>query len=111
MAVEIFRELVGRGDAHEARAVGTAPGASRRLRTRELAWAEVVAVMEEAHLAEIRRHWPDQVGKVRVLGIPDDYDPEESELRELLRARVRALLDDLGPARSAPDDPARRPVR
>lgn len=111
MAAEIFRELVGRGSAHEARAVGTAPGAHRRLTTRALAWADVVAVMEAAHRAEIRRHWPDQARKVRVLGIPDDYDPGESELRKLLRARVRALLDDLGPARSASDHPARRAVR
>lgn len=80
----------------EVRSAGIASSAVRRLTTRDMAWADVVAVMEPEHLAYIRRHWPDQVARVRVLDVPDDYVPDEPELRELLTAKVRALLEDLG---------------
>ena len=94
MAEAVFRELAAdRG--HDVRSAGLAPGATRRLTTRDVAWADRVAVMEDAHLAIIRRRWPRHVAKVTRLGIPDDYDPDEPELRELLRARIKNLLADL----------------
>ena len=83
-----------------ARSAGTGAAAARRLTTRELAWADVVAVMERRHVAEIRRYWPDHLPKVRVLGVPDDYDPGEDELRTLLTDKVRALVEALGLARA-----------
>ncbi len=100
MAPAIFRELTAGNRRHEARSVGTGARAARRLTTRDLAWADVVAVMEAAHLAELRRHWPDHARKVRVLGVPDDYDPDEPELRALLAEKVRALIDGFESARS-----------
>ena len=95
MAAEIFSDLAGHDAPHAARSVGTASWAMRRLTTRDLAWADVVAVMETRHLVEIRRHWPDHVRKVRVLGVLDDYDPGEPELRDLLTVKVKALLAEL----------------
>jgi predicted protein tyrosine phosphatase len=95
MAVEVFLDLAGRDAPYAARAVGTASWAVRRLTTRDLAWADVVAVMERQHLVEIRRHWPDHVPKVRVLEVLDDYDPGEPELRDLLMGKVKALLAEL----------------
>ncbi len=72
MAEAVFRQLVGRKAPHHlARSVGTGAAAARRLTTRELAWADVVAVMERRHVAEIRRYWPDHLPKVRVLGVAD----------------------------------------
>ena len=50
LAAALFRGLLGGGDRHLARSAGTASGAPRRLTTRDMAWAEVVAVMEDAHL-------------------------------------------------------------
>ncbi len=100
MAEAIFRELTAGDRRHEARSVGARARAARRLTTRNLAWADVVAVMEAAHLADIRRHWPDHARKVRVLAVPDDYDSEEPELRALLTEKIRAFIDDLAPARS-----------
>ena len=94
MAEAVFRELAAdRG--HDVRSAGLAASATRRLTTRDVAWADRVAVMEDAHLAAFRRRWPRHVAKVTVLGIPDDYDPDEPELRELLRARIKNLLADL----------------
>jgi len=96
MAEAIFGELT-RGDRrHEARSAGTGGRAARRLTTRDLAWADVVAVMEASHLVAIRERWPDHARKVRVLGVPDDYDPDEPDLRALLAEKVRGLLP--GPA-------------
>lgn len=92
LAEAVFRELAGSGSRHEARSVGTGARALRRVTTRDLAWADVVAVMEERHRAEIARHWPRSLRKVRVLGVPDDYDPGEPELRQLLRERIRPLF-------------------
>jgi len=100
MAARLFRELSRAPGRFVARSAGTDPRAPRPLTTRELAWADVVAVMEAEHLATIRQHWPDQVGKVRVLGVPDDYDPEEPALRRVLLPRVQALLGEL--ERAAP---------
>jgi hypothetical protein len=48
--------------------------------------------MEEEHRAYIRSRWPGDVGKVRVLGIPDIYEPEDGELRDRLTEVVRGLL-------------------
>jgi len=96
MAERVCRELLGRPTAHVARSVGTGPAAARRLTTREVAWADVIAVMERRHVAEIARDWPDHLRKVRVLGVPDDYDPEEEALRALLADRIGALLRQLG---------------
>src|SRR5262245_41878589 len=92
MAEAIFRQLTDGDRRHEARSAGTDARATRRLTTRDLAWADVVAVMERRHLALIRERWPDHARKVRLLGVPDDYDPEESELRALLTEKVRELL-------------------
>ena len=110
MAAEIFLGLAGHDAPHAARAVGTASWAMRRLTTRDLAWADVVAVMEPRHLAEIRRHWPDHAGKVRVLDVLDDYDPGEPELRDLLTGKVKALLAELGDSPHAPGRPRKAPV-
>jgi predicted protein tyrosine phosphatase len=94
-AAALFSELVGAASRHVVRSVGLATGASLRLTTRELAWADIVVVMEPTHLALIARRWPQQVAKVRMLGVPDDYDPGEPDLRALLTPKLRALLAEL----------------
>jgi predicted protein tyrosine phosphatase len=95
MAAALFSELAGAPSPHMVRSVGLATGASRRLTTRELAWANIVVVMEPAHQALIARRWPQQVAKVRMLDVPDDYDPDEPDLRALLIPKLRVLLADL----------------
>ena len=87
--------LQARGD-HAARSVGTASDASRRLTTRDLAWADVVAVMEPAHRALIERDWPHHARKVVVLDVVDAYDPNEPDLRAILASKIRGLLDAVG---------------
>jgi predicted protein tyrosine phosphatase len=95
MAAALFSELGGAPSRHMVRSAGVATGASRRLTTRELAWADVVVVMEPAHLSLIARRWLHQVAKVRILGVADDYDPDEPDLRALLIPKLRVLLAEL----------------
>ena len=84
----------GRGH-HEARSAGVDPDpGGRPVTPRDLAWADVVCVMEPEHDAYIRKHWPAYAGKVRVLGIPDVYDPDDPELRDRLTEVVRGLLEE-----------------
>jgi predicted protein tyrosine phosphatase len=78
MAAAVFNDLAGASSRHRVHSVGLAADASRRLTTRELAWADTVVVMEPTHQALIARRWPQQGAKVRVLDVPDDYDPERT---------------------------------
>jgi hypothetical protein len=52
--------------------------------------------MEADHETFIRKHWPGHAPKVRVLGIPDVYEPDDPELRERLTEVVRGLLAEAG---------------
>jgi predicted protein tyrosine phosphatase len=92
MAEAVFRELAGGTGRHEARSAGLGARARRRVTTRELAWADAAA---------IEHQWPAHAPKLHVLGVPDDYDPEEPELRQLLTTRIRALVQRLDPPPSS----------
>jgi predicted protein tyrosine phosphatase len=116
MAEGVFRimawSLPG-GKDHEARSAGTDPDPSgRELTWRDVAWADVVCVMEPVHGAYIHERWKIPVEKIRVLGIPDIYQPGDPQLRELLTEHVRALLTEGVPTeipeRPAPRGPLRR---
>jgi protein-tyrosine-phosphatase len=96
VAEEIFQVLTwsvgGRGD-HEARSGGVDPDpGGRSITGRDVAWADVICVMETEHADYIRKHWPGQARKARVLGIPDVYEPDDEELRDRLTDVVRGLL-------------------
>jgi predicted protein tyrosine phosphatase len=96
VAEQIFQVLswsvAGRGD-HEVRSAGVDPDSGGRpLSARDVAWADVICVMETEHAAYIQKRWPGQMPKVRVLGIPDIYEPDDEELRDRLTGVVRGLL-------------------
>ena len=113
VAEEIFRVLtwsVGNRANHEARSAGVDPDAGGRLITgRDVGWADVVCVMEAEHAAYIRAQWPGQMRKVRVLGIPDVYEPDDEELRQRLTDVVRGLLAEGSGGESAGAHPPTRP--
>jgi len=78
----------------DARSAGTSSGARHPVSAADLAWADVVLVMEDKHrsrlLASFRAllaHKP-----VHVLDIPDDYKFMDPDLVELLGDPVAALL-------------------
>lgn len=95
MAEAICGELAAERSRVEVCSAGTSSTAARRLTTRDVAWADVIVAMEEEHRDHIARLWPDHLSKVRVLGIPDLYEPDEAELCQLLLPKIRALLEEL----------------
>ena len=96
VAEQIFQVLswtVGARGDHEARSAGVDPDSGGRAITgRDVSWADVICVMETEHEAYVRKHWPAQAEKVRVLGIPDVYEPDDEKLRDRLTEVVRGLL-------------------
>jgi predicted protein tyrosine phosphatase len=55
-----------------------------------LEWADVIFVMEKAHLSRLRKRFRKHLNRQRLvcLDIPDDYGYMEPALVELLEARV-----------------------
>ena len=63
--------------------------------------------MEPEHETYVRKQWPAQAPKMRVLGIPDVFEPDDPELRDRLTKVVRGLLAEAsGDARSPAGCPA-----
>lgn len=88
-------EQVWRRDPRvRARSAGTSPSARHPVSAEDIAWADVVLVMEGKHksrlLGDFRR--PLEGKRLHVLDIPDDYRAMDPELVELLTAPVAALL-------------------
>lgn len=76
------------------RSAGTSPHARHPVSEADIAWADVVFVMEEKHLSRLRADYRDaMVGKtVHVLDIPDEYRYMDPELVELLQSSVNSIL-------------------
>ncbi len=72
------------------RSAGTSAGARRAVSHADIAWADVIVVMEDKHkrrlLAEHREALAHK--RLHVLDIPDDYRYLDPELVALLRAPV-----------------------
>jgi len=107
VAEDIFRVLTwdveGRSP-HDARSAGTnAHPRGRQITTEDVEWADVICVMEQEQEGYIRKRWHAQGDKIRVLGIPDIYQPSDEKLQVLLMDVVRTLLADAPPARKAID--------
>ena len=84
-------EQVFRDDPRvSVRSRGLSPRSPRRLSAADLAWADLVFVMESSHRARITGTMRETLGDtpVHVLNIPDDYPFMDPELVELLLDRV-----------------------
>lgn len=77
------------------RSAGTSASARRRVGAADLAWADVVIVMETKHKSRLMQdHAALLAAKpLHVLDIPDDYRFMDPELVELLQTAVPPLLD------------------
>jgi predicted protein tyrosine phosphatase len=97
-AEEAFRILawsVAGQTRHEARSAGTSPMPGGRAITRgDVEWADLICVMEPEHERFIRGRWPLHGSKLRLLEIPDVYQPDDPALRDLLARHIRALLEE-----------------
>ena len=77
-----------------ARSAGTSAGARRVVSAADLAWADVVLVMEDKHRSRLLADYRQllQHKPLHVLDIPDDYKYMDPELVELLGDPVADLL-------------------
>ena len=90
-AEQVFRRHPGLA----VRSAGTSASARRQVGAADVAWADVIIVMESKHKVRLMQdHAPLLAGKpVHVLDIPDDYRFMDPELVELLQTAVPPLLD------------------
>ena len=78
-----------------ARSAGTSPKARRRVSERDIAWADIIFVMENKHRSRLRVDFPEALSEksLHVLDIPDEYDFMDEELVDLLHESVAPYLD------------------
>ena len=78
----------------EARSRGLSASAVRRLTAEDVAWSDVIFVMESKHKKQLYLQFRVEVGDraVHVLDIPDEYRFMDPELVELIRTGVTAVL-------------------
>lgn len=78
----------------KAMSAGTNNDALSPLDGEMIDWADIIFVMEKAHLTKLRSRFRKYLGGKRVicLGIPDDYDYMDPALVRLLEAKVGRYL-------------------
>jgi predicted protein tyrosine phosphatase len=78
----------------ETDSAGTNNDAETPLTPEQIAWADIIFVMEKTHRAKLSKHFRKYLNGKRVvcLDIPDDYDFMQPELVKLLEARVGRFL-------------------
>lgn len=79
------------------RSAGTSCSAVRRVSVHNIAWADVIPVMEWDHRARRRSLFPRKIqhSTVRVPDIPNEYQLMDDGLIELLQSSVEASLNEL----------------
>jgi predicted protein tyrosine phosphatase len=65
-----------------------------QLSSEQIAWADIIFVMEKAHRAKLSQRFRKQLGGKRVicLDIPDDFEYMDPELVKLLQVKVGSFL-------------------
>jgi len=83
-----------RHPALSVRSGGTSPNAKHPVSANDLAWAQVVFVMEEKHKSRLMAEYRQLLENkpIHVLDIPDEYKYMDAELVELLQESVGAIL-------------------
>ena len=78
----------------ETDSAGLAPDATVCLSSEQIAWADIIFVMEKAHRNKLSKRYRQHLkGKrIVVLGIPDDYELMDPALIRLLEARAGSFL-------------------
>lgn len=76
------------------RSAGTSAQAKHKITTNDIAWADVIFVMEHKHKQRIKADFakPCQFKTIVVLDIPDDYHYMDAELIELLQQSMQPYL-------------------
>ena len=85
-AEELYKNFPG----YVAKSAGTDSGARQRVTEGLLGWADLIFVMENSHRAYLRRKFREAIASKRVicLHIPDEYEFNDPELIDLLKAEL-----------------------
>ena len=77
-----------------ARSAGTSPNARHQVSIDDIAWADVILVMEEKHKSRLKAEFTRLLNnkRIHVLDIPDEYKFMDPELVEILEQSVKNLL-------------------
>ncbi|OYX06071.1 MAG: phosphotyrosine protein phosphatase [Caulobacter vibrioides] len=78
----------------EVSSAGLDDGCGNPVTPEDLAWADLVMVMEQAHRNKLSRRFKKHLktARVIVLGIPDDYGFMDPALVKILQAKVPPFL-------------------
>ena len=78
----------------QVRSAGTEREARVRVTAGHLGWADLVVVMEKRHRERLQQKFPEEMrdARVAVLFIPDDHQPMDTALVDLLRSRMAEVL-------------------
>ena len=78
----------------QARSAGISPQARRRLNQQDIAWADMILVMEKKHKQRILLEFGDLLinKSIHILDIPDEYQYMDPELIEQLTVTVASIL-------------------
>jgi predicted protein tyrosine phosphatase len=80
--------------AVSVRSAGTSKSARRPVGSGDLAWADLVLVMEDKHKQRLVSGFPSETRfmEIRILDIPDDYTFMDPELIEVIHTAVEPIL-------------------
>jgi predicted protein tyrosine phosphatase len=89
-AEDIYKNFPG----YLAKSAGTEPGARQRVTAGLLGWAHFIFVMEAKHRDYLREKFPEELSGKRLvnLRIPDEFEYNDPELIELLKANLSPHL-------------------
>ncbi len=61
---------------------------------KQLDWADIVIVMEDAQRSELAKRFPKEYMKKRIvsLGVPDVFQKDQPELIQVLRSKMEVLF-------------------
>jgi len=68
----------------EVRSGGTWYDNADLMNEKDLKWADVIACADLSHAKFLKEHFPQYMEKVIVIGLSDEYDPDQPELIELI---------------------------
>lgn len=77
---------------HDAKSCGILPHAEIVMSKEGLDWADIVFCMEHEHKQFIFENFLESIGKVRVLGVGNEYSRGDEGLEQVLREKLKEFL-------------------
>ncbi len=77
------------------RSVGLSPKSDRKIREKDIIWADLILVMETRYRNKLMESYPlIDMPEIEILHIPDDYEFMDAELISLLEDGVNHVIID-----------------